>query len=94
MNQESKELDNLISKFASSANTLQQAYHSLENEMLDSLNSKEFVSTKNETEISNSSIWEFRKNLIHILEMIDQPVLIFNQSLKIIQNSLLVDITH
>lgn len=84
MNQESKELDNLISKFASSANTLQQAYHSLENEMLDSLNSKEFVSVKNETEISNSSIWEFRKNLIHILEMIDQPVLILNQSLKII----------
>ena len=83
MNQESKELDNLISKFASSANTLQQAYHSLENEMLDSLNSKEFVSVKNETEISNSSIWEFRKNLIHILEMIDQPVLILNQSLKI-----------
>tara|TARA_B000000557_G_C20807943_1_gene458564 strand:- start:132 stop:1307 length:1176 start_codon:yes stop_codon:yes gene_type:complete len=84
LNQESKELDNLISKFASSANTLQQAYHSLENEMLDSLNSKEFVSVKNETEISNSSIWEFRKNLIHILEMIDQPVLILNQSLKII----------
>ena len=48
LNQESKELDNLISKFASSANTLQQAYHSLENEMLDSLNSKEFVSVKNE----------------------------------------------
>ena len=84
MNQESKELDNLISKFASSANTLQQAYHSLENEMLDSLNSKEFVSVKNETEISSSSIWEFRKNLIHILEMIDQPVLILNESLKII----------
>ena len=84
MNQESKELDNLISKFASSANTLQQAYHSLENEILDSLNSKEFVSVKNETEISNSSIWEFRKNLIHILEMIDQPVLILNESLKII----------
>ena len=69
MNQESKELDNLISKFASSANTLQQAYHSLENEILDSLNSKEFVLVKNETEISNSSIWEFRKNLIHILQL-------------------------
>ena len=77
------EIDKLVSQFASSANTLQQAYVSLENEFFDSFPLEE-ENALNETDISNSTIWEFRKNLIHVLDMMEQPVVVLNESMEII----------
>ncbi|MAJ43323.1 MAG: hypothetical protein CMF96_01080 [Candidatus Marinimicrobia bacterium] len=84
MDKESKEIDSLVSQFASSANTLQQAYVSLENELLDSFQPETTEVNTKEADISSSSIWEFRKNLIHVLDMMEQPVIIFNESMEII----------
>ena len=83
MGKDSIEIDKLVSQFASSANTLQQAYVSLENEFFDSFPLEE-ENALNETDISNSTIWEFRKNLIHVLDMMEQPVVVLNESMEII----------
>ena len=84
MDNKSKEIDNLVSQFASSANTLQQAYLSLENELLDTFLPDSQVESENESLISDNSIWEFRKNLIHVLDMLEHPVLVINENLEII----------
>ena len=87
MDNKSKEIDNLVSQFASSANTLQQAYLSLENELLDTFLPDSKVETENESSISDDSIWEFRKNLIHVLDMLEHPVVVINENLEIITNN-------
>jgi len=84
LNNESKDIENLVSQFSSSANTLQQAYLSLENELLDTFMPNPMESNDDETNISDSSIWEFRKNLIHVLEMLEHPVVVLNESMEII----------
>lgn len=84
MDKESKEIDNLVSQFASSANTLQQAYLSLENELLDTFLPESKDEAENESSISDSSIWEFRKNLIHVLDMLEHPVVVINENSEII----------
>ena len=84
MDKESKEIDNLVSQFASSANTLQQAYLSLENELLDTFVPESKDPQDENTNIADSSIWEFRKNLIHVLDMLEQPVIVLNESMEII----------
>ena len=78
------EIDKLVSQFASSANTLQQAYLSLENELLDTYLPETQETKMDYSELSESSIWEFRKNLIHVLDMMEQPVVVLNESMEII----------
>jgi signal transduction histidine kinase len=84
LSKEKFEIDNLVSQFASSANTLQQAYLSLENELLETYLPEVQEENISDSEISESSIWEFRKNLIHVLDMMEQPVLLLNESMEII----------
>ncbi|MBC8197977.1 MAG: HAMP domain-containing histidine kinase [Candidatus Marinimicrobia bacterium] len=84
MSKEKLEIDNLVSQFASSANTLQQAYLSLENELLETYLPEIKEENIEDSKISESSIWEFRKNLIHVLDMMEQPVLLLNESMEII----------
>lgn len=87
MENESQEIDKLVSQFASSANTLQQAYLSLENELLGTFLPNLTESEESDSNISDSSIWEFRKNLIHVLEMLDHPVVVLNESMEIMMSN-------
>ena len=84
MTDKSRSVDELIQSFATSAGTVQQAYRSLEDELLKGNFPLEDDSSDADNSHEEAPIWEFRKNLIHVMDMLEQPVLVLNENLDCI----------
>lgn len=84
MTNKSRSVDELIQSFATSAGTMQQAYRSLEDELLKANFPLEDESADSDNLAQEAPIWEFRKNLIHVMNMLEQPVLVLNEYLECI----------
>ena len=84
MTDKSRSVDELIQSFATSAGTVQQAYRSLEDELLKANFPQEDDSSDADNSHEEAPIWEFRKNLIHVMDMLEQPVLVLNENLDCI----------
>lgn len=79
-----KSVDELIQSFATSAGTVQQAYRSLEDELLKVNFPEQDENSEIDLSHQDTTIWEFRKNLIHVMDMLEQPVLVLNEKLECI----------